>query len=85
MIDYKLISSNLRALREARGIKQKFIAEQLGITPNYYTQIEQGHRRPQLDHILKISEMFDVSLDDIFFSEEIAYCEVNEQDEDQAI
>lgn len=68
----KIISNNLKQLREERGIKQKFIAEQLGISANYYSQIENGHRPPQLEHLLILRNIFDVTLDDIFFNSEIA-------------
>lgn len=36
----KKITSNLKRLREERGLKQNFVAKQLGITPNYYSQYE---------------------------------------------
>lgn len=68
----KRISNNLRRLREERGIKQKFIAEQLGISANYYSQIENGHRTPQVEHLLKLRNIFNVKLDDIFFNDKIA-------------
>jgi transcriptional regulator with XRE-family HTH domain len=77
MKDNKIITSNLRLLREKRGIKQKFIAEQLGISPNYYSQIENGHRPPQVEHLLKLRNIFNVSLDEIFFNDEIAKCDKN--------
>lgn len=79
MTTTKRITSNLKALREERGLKQKFVAEQLGITQNYYSQIENGHRHPQVEHLLKIRELFNVSLDEIFFRDEIAKCELNDQ------
>src|SRR5690625_2609079 len=69
----KLISNNLKQLREDRGIKQKFIAEQLGISANYYSQIENGHRPPQVEHLLKLRNIFNVTLDDIFFNNGIAF------------
>lgn len=72
MTDTKNITNNLRDLREERGIKQKFIAEQLGISPNYYSQIENGHRRPQVEQLLKLRDLFSVSLDEIFFKQQIA-------------
>lgn len=68
----KIISTNLKALRQANGIKQKFIAEQLGISPNYYSQIENGHRLPQLEHLLILRNHFNVKLDDLFFNTGIA-------------
>ncbi|WP_062105242.1 helix-turn-helix domain-containing protein [Bacillus niameyensis] len=75
MANINKITNNLKALREERGIKQKFIAEKLGITPNYYSQIENCHRPPQLEHLLILRDLFNVSLDDIFFNGEIANCD----------
>src|SRR5690625_2280994 len=75
MKNNKIISNNLKRLREQRGIKQKFIAEQLGISANYYSQIENGHRPPQVEHLLKLRDLFNVSLDEIFFKDEIAKCD----------
>lgn len=79
MYDKKVISSNLKQLREDRGLKQNFIADQLGITQNYYSQIENGHRPPQVDHLVKLRNIFNVTLDDIFFNNEIAKCDKNKQ------
>jgi transcriptional regulator with XRE-family HTH domain len=71
----KKISNNLRSLREKRGLKQKFVAEKLGLAPNYYSQIENGHRPPQVEHLLILRDLFGVSLDEIFFNNEIANCD----------
>ncbi|GGP17192.1 helix-turn-helix domain-containing protein [Oceanobacillus neutriphilus] len=76
MPESKNISSNLKQLREQRGLKQKFVAEKLGISPNYYSQIENGHRYPQVEHLLKLRDIFNVSLDDIFFNDKIAKCDI---------
>src|SRR5699024_12559773 len=78
-MSYKMISNNLRKLREERGIKQKFIAKQLGITANYYSQIENGHRLPQVEHLLKLRNIFNISLDEIFFDKGIANCDKDKQ------
>lgn len=72
MQNTKIINNNLKQLREERGVKQKFIAEQLGITPNYYSQIENGHRFPQVEHLLKLRNILGVTLDEIFFKGKIA-------------
>ena len=79
MVENKDITNNLKQLREDRGIKQKFIAEQLGISANYYSQIENGHRKIQLEHLLKLRNIFNVKLDDIFFNNEIAKRDVNKK------
>lgn len=78
MTEIKKITNNLKALREERGLKQKFVAKQLNISPNYYSQIENGHRYPQVEHLLKLRNLFGVSLDEIFFKDEIANCETKE-------
>ena len=71
----KRISSNLKALREERGLKQKFVAERIGVNPNHYSQIENGHLQPQIKHLLILRDLFGVTLDEIFFKDEIAKCE----------
>lgn len=76
MPETKNISSNLKKLREQRGLKQKFVAERIGISPNYYSQIENGHRYPQVEHLLKLRDIFNVTLDDIFFDNKITKCDL---------
>ena len=57
------VRNNLKQLREDSGVKQKIVAEQLGISANYYSQIENGHRSLQIDHLLKLRDIFNVSLE----------------------
>ncbi|WP_212946970.1 helix-turn-helix domain-containing protein [Siminovitchia terrae] len=45
------------------------------MSANYYSQIENGHRLPQLEHLLKLRNIFNVSLADIFLNSEIANCD----------
>ena len=75
MTDAKQITNNIKKLREERGLKQLFVAEKLGISANYYSQIENGHRLPQVEHLLKIRNLFGVTLDELFFKSEIANCD----------
>ncbi len=75
MVDTKRITTNMRDLREERGFKQKFIANKLGLSISYYSQIENGHRPPQLEHLLKLRKIYDVTLDEIFFKGNIAKCD----------
>jgi len=79
MSDTKKITNNLKQLRDERGLKQNFIAKQLGITQNYYSQIENGHRPPQVEQLLKLRNIFNVSLDEIFFKHEIANRDINKK------
>lgn len=53
----------LRELREAKGLKQKDIADFLGIDRSTYTKYESGSNQPSIEMLFKIADFFDVSLD----------------------
>ena len=53
-------------LRTKRNLKQREIAEALGITTSYYGMIELGKREPSLELALKISRYFGLKIEDIF-------------------
>ena len=59
------INRNLKQLREDKGVMQKMIEEELGISANYYSQIENGHRTLRIEHLLKLRDIFNVSLEKI--------------------
>jgi len=65
MNEHIRINKNLKQLREDKGVMQKMVAKQLGISANYYSQIENGHRALQIDHLLKLRDIFNVSLEKI--------------------
>lgn len=50
----------LKKLRVVAGLKQYKIAEQLGITRQWYTQIESGKEKPDIIKIDKLSKIFKV-------------------------
>lgn len=62
---YKLIAS-----RTGRGIKQGEFAKQLGITPQYLRLIEKGAVEPRRDLMIKIAKALNLSVQELFFSDE---------------
>lgn len=58
--------NNLKELRTKRNLKQREIAEALGITTSYYGMIELGKRKPSLELALKISRYFELTIEEIF-------------------
>lgn len=62
----------LKDLRFERQISQQFVADKLKISQNYYANIENGERQKDLDlsMALKLSKIFDVSIDWIIAEEE---------------
>ena len=53
----------LKDLRIEKGLKQKDIAKELGISTTCYAGYEQGYRQPDLIMLTKICVLFDVSAD----------------------
>lgn len=74
------INEKLRYLREEKGLKSKFVAEKLGITPGTYSEIETGKRNPRVRHLVILRDLYNISLDDLFFNDKIAKCD-NQQKE----
>jgi putative transcriptional regulator len=59
----------LKCLRETANISQRELAEQLGITQQAYSLIEQGKVNPSLSTARKIALFFNKSIEEIFFEE----------------
>ena len=53
----------LRDLREDRDLKQTDIAELLGIQQTVYSRYERGARTIPLEHLVKLAEFYQVSVD----------------------
>lgn len=56
----------LRDLREDRDLKQIDIAELLDIKQTVYSRYERGFQNIPLEHLLKLSDYYKVSIDYIF-------------------
>lgn len=67
-----MIGEALRLLRVFNDLKAKDLANQLGISPNYLSEIEKGKKKPSLEVINKYGNTFNVKPSAIlFFSEEL--------------
>lgn len=55
--------TRIKDLREDKDLKQIVIANYLGIKQNSYSQIENGTNNLQIDHLIKLSEFYNVSVD----------------------
>ncbi|QXV63646.1 helix-turn-helix transcriptional regulator [Mucilaginibacter sp. 21P] len=56
---------NVRKMREARGLSQRFMADRLFISQNAYSKFELGYTTVKLEHIYAIAVIFDVKISDI--------------------
>ncbi|EBX8168041.1 XRE family transcriptional regulator [Salmonella enterica subsp. enterica serovar Glostrup] len=64
-IDMSAFSERLKALREARGLTQTRLAEMIDVQPRAYNRWERGHISPQLETLLKLADVLQVSLDEL--------------------
>ena len=59
------LQSNIRILRDRMGISQKKMADKLGIGRPKYSAYEEYRCEPNISLIIKLSEVFEVSIDDL--------------------
>lgn len=55
-------------LRERKRLKQFEVAEILGISSNYYCEIENGKKNPRWNIAMRIAEFYGVSADNFFYN-----------------
>ena len=60
----------LKEVRKERGISIYEMAEKLGITASFYSQIENKKRRLFYDTAIKIAHIFTMKPDELFYTEE---------------
>ena len=64
----------LKAIRISRGIKQKDLAEVLGITQSAYNHYESGRSQPDISTLRKLADFYSLSLDELLnFDENISF------------
>ncbi|MFF7058097.1 helix-turn-helix domain-containing protein [Achromobacter spanius] len=52
---HEIFGSRLRRLRVARGLTTKRLAQLVGVTPSYLTQIQKGNREPPRDLFVRLA------------------------------
>ncbi len=56
------IGSNIRSLREKKGLTQEKVADELDVSFQAVSSWERDEYKPDIDKLLKLAELFDVSL-----------------------
>lgn len=55
----------MKNLRESKGFTQKQISEKLGVTVGYISEIENGRKKIGIGKIIKLAEIYNVSVEAI--------------------
>lgn len=67
-----MVSEALRLLRVFHDLKQRELAEKLGISPSHVSELEKGNRTPSLEVMQKYADVFRIPVSSImFFSESL--------------
>lgn len=65
------MSRQLKALRQLKGLTQNDVAKLLGLSLHGYLNKENGKSQFTLNEAKKLADMFDVTVDDIFFNNKV--------------
>jgi transcriptional regulator with XRE-family HTH domain len=63
--DMAAFSARLKTLRESRKLTQTRLAELIGVNSRAYNRWERGNFVPQLDTLIKIADVLNVTLDEL--------------------
>ena len=63
-----MVAKNLRILRELKDMRQSDVAKAIGISSGSYQNKETGKTEFTLSEAKKISDLFALSLEEIFFN-----------------
>ena len=65
-------ADKLKSIRKQAGMSQERLAEELGVSRQAVTKWETNAGTPDIENIMSISKLFDVSIDEMLYSEKIA-------------
>ncbi|GAA0076147.1 hypothetical protein UT300005_05250 [Clostridium sp. CTA-5] len=66
-----MINKTLKAYRMLKGIKQEEVAEILGISLTTYSKKETGKTQFSLEEAKKMSDYFNISIEQLFFADRV--------------
>lgn len=74
----RLFCERARTLRKVRRLTQKEVAEKIGIIHTNYTRYENGAREPDIETIVQLAELYDISIDYLIGRTDAPYyeCEI---------
>ena len=78
------IGTRIRKIREEQGIKQEYIAEEMGITQSSYGRLEKDDNRLTATKLMKISEILNISVSVLFGEKATNVIHENKGDNAQA-
>lgn len=72
MVNVQLIR-NLKLYRDAYGYTQEWLSQQLSISRQAYSNYERGKREPDLDLLIQLCKIYDITLDQLIHRPPTSY------------
>ena len=69
-----MLGQNLKDIRIKNKYNQEDIAEQLGVTKQTISNWEKGKRTPDINHLIKLANIYQVTLDNLIGSDKQDEC-----------
>jgi putative transcriptional regulator len=64
-----MLQPKIKQLIDAKGLKQTFVAEQIGVTPQQLNAWIKGKTYPRIDRAYKLAEVLECKMDDLWEEE----------------
>lgn len=75
-----MLGEALRLIRVYNDLKQNEMADRIGVSKSYLSEVEKGQKTPTLEFIQKYSREFSIPVSSImFFAEEIPHAKMGEK------
>jgi len=78
------LHDNIKRLRKQKGWSQTELAEQTGSHLSHINRIETGKYKPSVDVLVKLADVFDVSLNALVRDSDVDLKEITVEDKDLA-
>jgi len=66
-----VIATNIRRLRELKGLSQKEVSAKSGVPQGQYSRIENGKVEPAVSTLEKLAKVFEVSITEFFRTDDV--------------
>ena len=65
VVDYIELGKRIKKIRKSKGITQEQLAENIGLSTQYISNLETAKSKGSLETIVKIANIFEVSVDEL--------------------
>lgn len=66
------VIENIKAIRKAKGLSQKDLAEKSSLTPSQFSLIENGKQQPGINILVRIASALEVEVGEFFMNPDVS-------------